>query len=138
MPDAGPRRGFIPLPDLERCPVTAHQGGAEFSIAAPGLIHKMTLKGVCQRWCGCLTASVPRLPRMGRAQVSTPLKTISSSPLWVAFLKDFIVLLLHHNKKGPQAPGLYHLSPLQKHNSLEHISRPTPRPHKINTCYKFL
>ncbi|EGW09897.1 hypothetical protein I79_018589 [Cricetulus griseus] len=38
---------------------------------------------------------------MGQAQVSTLLKTISSSPLWVAFLKDFIVLLLHHNKKGP-------------------------------------
>lgn len=47
-----------------------------------------------------MTASVSRLPRMGQEYVSTPLKTVSSSPLWVAFLKDFIVLLLHH-KKGP-------------------------------------
>lgn len=37
------------------------------------------------------------------------LKTISSSPLWVALLKDFTVLLLHDSRKDRPAPGLCHL-----------------------------
>ena len=32
-----------------------------------------------------------------------------------------VVLLQHHSKKGPQVPGLRHVSPQLKLDSLEHI-----------------
>lgn len=41
-------------------------------------------------------------------------------------LRDFIVVLLqHHSKKDLQTPGLYPVSPQQKHDPLEHIPIPS-------------